>query len=845
MPHADSSPTACLVAISPVSLAISTLKVLPQSSVVVAVPPVIPANASAVVVQGNFAPYGTGGPNGSGAGLDVAPADDPTLSQHLVPLSTGISVSGTGLVAVTAGRQLRFTATGAGGNADLSVVGYTSNPLCFTPVATTALLDTSTGTGVAQGPLVPGQTASFAVTGALPTNAQAFVFSVTAKAPLRATTTVTVTDPGDSHSAAALTIYANTSATSLVVVPALSGGTLQVSSDAGVASVSVLPIGSFADPASFVPHRSVVLDTARHIGTTSSSLSSAAPITVAVPTEAGASNLILAVSFTPDSATGLRIRDASSPVPAQPTVLGAPLRTTTQLVVVGPDPNSHITVALGRGSAAVRVEVVGWSEQAQPINQPPSTTLIPPAAQIAGATVAPDLLTAVIDYTGPGTVQHGDVVALGASDALPTGYLGVVTGVSPSSASSAGVRGASPTTAAGQTITLRSVTLTEAIPNGDINATAPVQSDDPEPLPDPGPLPPAVPPPPPGQSPTAVASPLSPAANTGGSLPSKFPFSCSAGVSVEVSASLKLSASVNLTGTWRYLHGPTVSFQFNGAVTGTVRADAKAMAECHTKDIDLQGPTLPTITFPVGPVPVVVIPKLDMAIDLKASIHGAISASATVTNRVSAGVTYNNGFSSNFSAQGPTLSGGITARADASAHVEATPRLTMFVYGAAGPFADIDAFSDANVNLFATPWWKITGGVKAEAGLTLDLWFFKKSAKFLSADLLHYTIAQATTPYGGPQITPSDLNAARGQHYSTTLSASGGRSPYAWYLVSGSPPPGIALSQNGSLSGTPSTVAAPPGQFSTAVRSVANGFGVAHPVPHHSVTVAAQAAVRT
>jgi subtilisin family serine protease len=54
-------------------------------------------------------------------------------------------------------------------------------------------------------------------------------------------------------------------------------------------------------------------------------------------------------------------------------------------------------------------------------------------------------------------------------------------------------------------------------------------------------------------------------------------------------------------------------------------------------------------------------------------------------------------------------------------------------------------------------------------------------------------------------ITTTSLpNGAVGRAYSTTLSASGGTPPYTW-TESGSLPPGLALSTNGTLSGTPTT----------------------------------------
>ena len=54
-------------------------------------------------------------------------------------------------------------------------------------------------------------------------------------------------------------------------------------------------------------------------------------------------------------------------------------------------------------------------------------------------------------------------------------------------------------------------------------------------------------------------------------------------------------------------------------------------------------------------------------------------------------------------------------------------------------------------------------------------------------------------------ITTASLpNGVAGTAYSATLSASGGTAPYAWAVVSGSLPPGIALAGGGTLAGTPS-----------------------------------------
>ncbi len=55
-----------------------------------------------------------------------------------------------------------------------------------------------------------------------------------------------------------------------------------------------------------------------------------------------------------------------------------------------------------------------------------------------------------------------------------------------------------------------------------------------------------------------------------------------------------------------------------------------------------------------------------------------------------------------------------------------------------------------------------------------------------------------------PEITTSSLpDCTAGNAYSATLAAALGTSPYSWSLVSGSLPPGLSLSSNGTISGTP------------------------------------------
>jgi uncharacterized repeat protein (TIGR03803 family) len=59
---------------------------------------------------------------------------------------------------------------------------------------------------------------------------------------------------------------------------------------------------------------------------------------------------------------------------------------------------------------------------------------------------------------------------------------------------------------------------------------------------------------------------------------------------------------------------------------------------------------------------------------------------------------------------------------------------------------------------------------------------------------------------GALQITTASLpNGTNGAAYSQTLAASGGQTPYSWTNSSGTLPPGLALTTNGVISGTPTT----------------------------------------
>jgi len=101
---------------------------------------------------------------------------------------------------------------------------------------------------------------------------------------------------------------------------------------------------------------------------------------------------------------------------------------------------------------------------------------------------------------------------------------------------------------------------------------------------------------------------------------------------------------------------------------------------------------------------------------------------------------------------------------------------------------------------------------------------------------------------GALQISTAQLpGGAVAGTYSTTLSATGGSTPYTWSLLSGTLPNGLTLNASGSLSGTPSLAGSFP--FTVQVKDAAGlsasanfSINVASPVPTIAITAPASGA---
>jgi Tol biopolymer transport system component len=127
---------------------------------------------------------------------------------------------------------------------------------------------------------------------------------------------------------------------------------------------------------------------------------------------------------------------------------------------------------------------------------------------------------------------------------------------------------------------------------------------------------------------------------------------------------------------------------------------------------------LGTITVFVGPVPVVFVIEMPIYLRGDGDVSVGVTTSVTQQANLSAGLRYQQGnwspianLNNSFTWQLPTLSAGL----DFKGYID--PPLSLLLYGVAGPFAAANPYLELEADVFATPWWKLYGGIDATVGV--------------------------------------------------------------------------------------------------------------------------------
>lgn len=406
-------------------------------------------------------------------------------------------------------------------------------------------------------------------------------------------------------------------------------------------------------------------------------------------------------------------------------------------------------------------------------------TMLPPksevqAAEPTGTSVQVALTSSV------STPVIGTPVVLPVSASLPGGFVGKVSGVS-----------------ANGTFTLQPAGLSAAFQYYDINI----------------------------DSFSSPALPLTPAttANTPGMVrPKESCLGVTSSGTITFSPSLRLGGSfhaqINTSG---FLHIPTgasLAMQLTATVTGAMSVETSASVSCEAPF----KPVIKLITADPVPISFMFSPDAEVSADagvevsnLGATVTGGIAFSGTL------GLSRGASFTGSHILSAQPLTPDVTANGSVGltlgGQVVVGPGAGTADAGAiAGVSGELDPLSASFGAVFpqdADSCLKASAALEMGLGLTakawLDGWSIERKISFSA---LTFTGDYPGSPWYFPdkcEFGPLTVNGGTlpdGQvsnHYDQTLSASGGQTPYEWAVTDGSLPPGVTLSDDGELTGTP------------------------------------------
>jgi Tol biopolymer transport system component len=184
----------------------------------------------------------------------------------------------------------------------------------------------------------------------------------------------------------------------------------------------------------------------------------------------------------------------------------------------------------------------------------------------------------------------------------------------------------------------------------------------------------------------------------------------------------------------------------------------------------------PARTLWVGPLPVVLRPVLEIVIGLDGSVEVGISAGVTQEAQLASSLVWENqewdlskDFETSFDYTLPTL------KASAWAKVYAGPDLRIKIYGADGPYVQVDGYFELNMDPLSDSWLELYAGLEGNVVFEVKIFKyleFSKTIPVLNHRELLYPASAAQTEE--PPVV------AQGQQIAFTSTRSG---KYALYLM--------------------------------------------------------------
>lgn len=345
-----------------------------------------------------------------------------------------------------------------------------------------------------------------------------------------------------------------------------------------------------------------------------------------------------------------------------------------------------------------------------PNPNPPTSAPVesPPPSEVLRVPDPGEPGTVILD--GASTVRPGEFLATGVGPNTPNGFLGRVESVS---------------TANGDTVVETSpTTLRDVIPIGSFNVKSSESTVE--------------------ASSTAARTATSSA--TTSSVSQRV--TCATGESVTVEGGVTIDPDFDLSADWGWVS--LDSARVTGRVTADaqLKATAEAAAQCQIPETQLTSITLRPITFSIGPVPVVVVPKVTTYLSAEGEVEAQVESEVHGSMSATAGLEYDDGdyspiadFDHGFGYTPPTPS------ANAELSATTTAKANLLFYGAGGPQMSFDAGAKLSADTAADPWWRLTAPVALHAELAIPTLRWEGASRTVYEN--EFTLAEADGAFSG------------------------------------------------------------------------------------------------
>lgn len=285
------------------------------------------------------------------------------------------------------------------------------------------------------------------------------------------------------------------------------------------------------------------------------------------------------------------------------------------------------------------------------------------------------------------------------------------------------------------------------------------------------------------------------------------PYSCSTGARATIDGDVNFNAGTNVGIAWGGVWAPLTIKAFVGVKLhqdARIEVGIEGEAKCELElDLLPKDYRFSPWTFSVGPVPVVIVPKLNFQVTGEASVGARISTWVEQSLDTEFGVQWDGSkfgpygsAKASFKTYKPTPSGTLNIKAAIG------PKLMFDFYDVAGPYLTADLFMQLKADTAKDPWWRLSGGLQAGGGLRFKVWKFNFDKGIRDIWSEDWTIAKADKPPVPAFTTKTLPDAERGKAYSAKVAATSSRAPLTYAVNSGRLPDGLKLESDGRITGT-------------------------------------------